>query len=44
MRILRTESDLEALEDPDLLALIHQRIEEATEYVAFQSAPTDRWA
>lgn len=33
MRVIRTDVDLTALEDPDLLDLIHRRIEEAAEYV-----------
>ena len=33
MHVIRTESDFQALEDADLLALIHQRITEALEYV-----------
>lgn len=33
MHVIRTESDLQALEDPDLLALIHLRIADTAEYV-----------
>lgn len=34
MHVIRTESDLQALEDPDLLALIRRRIADTAEYVA----------
>lgn len=33
MHVIRTESDLPALEDPDLLELIHRRIADTSEYV-----------
>ena len=33
MHVIRTESDLQALEDPDLLDLISQRIADTAEYV-----------
>ena len=33
MHVIRTESDLQALEDPDLRALIRLRIEDTAEYV-----------
>lgn len=33
MHVIRTESDLQALEDPELLALINQRIADTAEYV-----------
>ena len=34
MHVIRTDADLEALEDPELLCLIHRRITECVEYVA----------
>ncbi len=33
MHVIRTETDLDALEDPELQALIRQRISETAEYV-----------
>jgi hypothetical protein len=33
MHVIRTESDLQALEDPDLLELIRRRIADTAEYV-----------
>ena len=33
MHVIRTESDLQALEDPGLLALIHRRIADTAEFV-----------
>ncbi len=33
MHVIRTDSDLESLEDPELLALVRQRITDTAEYV-----------
>lgn len=33
MHVIRTDSDLDALEDPELLALVRQRIADTAEYV-----------